>query len=195
MGWLFTRGQTRADLIQRLTKPEESDKSSYRTLAHCCKGNVLWAVQEVTFKQSNPRFEAGVPHAFIACYLMGYDRAPDCRGWGYKDMEESMHPYHYHCPLAYLDMAPEACPAWREEVRKLHARNSRPLAIGDCWSLVGCKVESVCITSVRPLRGRDRNTGTLYRLKRRLLGEKLEADPAAKPVQPSLSFTPEAVTA
>jgi len=194
MGWLFTRGQTRADLIQRLTKPEESDKSSYRTLAHCCKGNVLWAVQEVTFKQSNPRFEAGVPHAFIACYLMGYDRAPDCRGWGYKDMEESMHPYHYHCPLAYLDMAPEACPAWREEVRKQHARNNRRIAVGECWALVGCTVAAVCITSVRPLRGRDYN-GTLYRLKRRLLGEKLEADLAAKPVQPSLSFTPEAVTA
>ncbi len=105
-----------------------------------------------------------------------------------------MHPYHYHCPLAYLDMAPEACPAWREEVRKLHARNSRRIAVGECWSLVGCTVAAVCITSVRPLRGRDYN-GTLYRLKRRLLGEKLEADLAAKPVQPSLSFTPEAVTA
>lgn len=195
MGWLFTRGQTRADLIHRLTKPEENDLSSYRTLARCCKGNVLWAVQEVTFKQNTPRFEKGVPHRFIGSYLMAYDRAIDCRGWGYKDMEESMHPYHYHCPLAYLDMVPEACPAWREGVRKHHARNSRPLAIGDCWSVVGSTVESVCITSVRPLRGRDRSTGTLYRLKRRVLGEKLAVAPAAKPVQASLSLAPEAITA
>lgn len=192
MGWLFTRGQTRADLIHRLTKPEENDLSSYRTLAHCCKGNVLWAVQEVTFKQHTPRFEKGAPHRFIGCYLLGYDR--DCRGWGYKDMEESMHPYHYHCPLSYLDMAPEACPAWREEVRKRHALSSRPISVGDHWSLLGCTVDVVRIVSVRPLHGCDRN-GNRYRLKRRLLGEKLPGYPQPTPVQASLSLAPEAATA
>lgn len=183
MGWLFTRGQTRADLIQRLTKPEEGDKSSYRTLAHCTKGNVLWAVQEVVFKQGNPRFEAGAPQRFIGCYLIAPQKG---FGWGYKDMEESMHPYYYHCPLAYLDMAPEACVAWREKVREWHARNGRPVAVGDIWALVGCKVDVVFIQSVRPLRGRDRN-GYLYRIPRRLLGEKLEADPGTRAVQISLS--------
>lgn len=191
MGWLFTSGQTRAALIRRLTESQDNDSARYRTLAHCTKGNVLWAVQEVVFKIAKPQYDAGVPYRFIGCYLLANQRG--C-GWGYKDMEESMHPYHYHCPLSYLDMVPEACPDWREQVRNWHARASRPVAVGDIWTLVGCKVDVVFIQSARPLRGRDRS-GTLYRIPRRFLGEKLAADPGPRGTQASSSSPAQALAA
>lgn len=191
MGWLFTAGQTRAALIRRLTEPQHNETSSYRTLVHCAKGNVLWAVQEVVFKVAKPHHDIGVPYSFIGCYLLANHHG--C-GWGYKDMEESMHPYHYHCPLSYLDMAPEACPDWRQKVREWHARASRPVAIGDIWSLVGSKVDVVVIQSARPLRGRDRS-GVLYRIPRRFLGEKLTADSGPRAVQDSLSSSTQALVA
>jgi hypothetical protein len=50
---------------------------------------------------------------------------------------------------------------------------SRKVSIGDIWSLVGCTVRMVEITSVRPLRGRGKHDGVLYRLSRKLLGDKL----------------------
>jgi hypothetical protein len=191
MGWLFTQGQTRAALIRRLTEPQDNDSASYRTVAHCSKGNVLWAVQEVVFKIAKPHREIGTAYRFIGCYLMARQR--DC-GWGYKDMEESMHPYHYHCPLAYLDLAPEACPDWRKNVRAWHARASRPVSVGDIWSLVGSSVDVVFIRSVRPLRGVDRS-GMLYRIPRRFLGEKLQADPGPRTSPSALSSSTQAVAA
>ena len=45
--------------------------------------------------------------------------------WGYKDMEESMHPYYYSCPLSYLELVPidqyGGNAAWRAGVQQYHA--------------------------------------------------------------------------
>ena len=60
---------------------------------------------------------------WIACDLLRYER--DC-GWGYKDLDESMHPYFYSCPLKYLDLVPieqyGGNVEWRGFVRSHHAR-------------------------------------------------------------------------
>jgi hypothetical protein len=45
-------------------------------------------------------------------------------GWGYKSMDESMHPYYYSCPLSYLDLAPEQCAEWRQKVREYHRQRA-----------------------------------------------------------------------
>lgn len=42
--------------------------------------------------------------------------------WGYKAMDESVHPYYFSCPKRYLTMAPEVCPEWREKVLAHHQR-------------------------------------------------------------------------
>lgn len=55
----------------------------------------------------------------------------------YKGMTESMHPYFYDCPLAFLDEAPEACAAWRAEVRAQHARKGITFANGDDVTIHG----------------------------------------------------------
>jgi hypothetical protein len=57
------------------------------------------------------------PSAYIGCHLL------ESAGleWGYKSLDESVHPYYYSCPLRYLDMAPVQSPAWRERVHRFHA--------------------------------------------------------------------------
>ena len=49
--------------------------------------------------------------------------------WGYKPLDESMHPYYYSCPLSYLDLAPEQSAEWRAGVRAYHARRRTPTAV------------------------------------------------------------------
>jgi len=161
MGWLFIRGASKADVIRNLTAPEENEARYWESIAHCVRGNVLWAVVEIRYKQENRRSKR-----FIACYLLERDGGE----WGYKDMEESMHPYYYSCPLKYLDMAPAANEKWRAEVRKYHAERNRKFAKGQKVTVRGCaSVPWVVIRSLRPLLG-DYD-GATYKLERRFLGE------------------------
>jgi hypothetical protein len=118
MGWLFG-WNTRKQLIDHLV-----DGNGVHTLKHCCVGNVMWAVQEGT------SLRTGETVRFIACYLLkGRNTSRD--GWGYKDMEESMHPYYYTCPLSYLDMVDPTCPEWRAKVRERAASRGLKLTAGD----------------------------------------------------------------
>ena len=161
MGWLFTHHEGKGALIRRLVAPDATERRSWHTLAHCPRGNRLWAVVEIVDEQETR------PECYIACYLLAYDKS--CRGWGYKDMDESLHPCYYDCPLGYLAMAPTACEAWRAEVRAYHARLRRRFEVGQKVALVGSRLPWVRITSLRPLRGE--HGGVIYRLPRALLGE------------------------
>jgi hypothetical protein len=62
---------------------------------------------------------------FIVLYLTEGNRSQPiyCR-WGYKDMDESMHPYYYDCPLRLLDATkPDGEESeWRKAVRARHAQ-------------------------------------------------------------------------
>ena len=57
----------------------------------------------------------------------------------YKDMTESMHPYFYDCPLAFLEAAPEVCAEWREKVRAFHAAKARTFKADDRVTIFGEK--------------------------------------------------------
>ena len=111
MGWLFN-WDTRKELIADLTK----DYKTFKTLRHCTRGNVLWALHR----------EAGAGKRFITAYLMQKDRSA---GWGYKPMDESMGPFYYTCPLSYIkDASPpvnENAANWREQVRIHHKYKKR----------------------------------------------------------------------
>lgn len=160
MGWLFTQSATKADIINNLIAAEENDTRRWETLRHCVRGNVLWAVVEITYKDDRP------PKRFIGCYLLAKE---DGYGWGYKDMEESMYPYYYSCPLKYLDMVPVANADWRVEVRKHHGKRNRKLEKGQRVAIVGSSVPWVTIRSLRPLLGEY--DGLTYRVPRRMLGD------------------------
>jgi hypothetical protein len=132
MGWSFPTSPTRrSTAIADLVKPwsggrdEKTGITSHTAcLAHCYRGGayrgILWAVFEVARK--NDELVVVETMRFIACFILQYAKEYD--SWGYKDMEESMGPYYYSCPLKYFDMVPETNegvqPKWREAVRQHH---------------------------------------------------------------------------
>ncbi len=105
---------------------------------------------------------------YIGCDLLRCERG---YGWGYKDLCESVHPYYYSCPLAYLEMVPVACETWRERVREYHARQKRRLRVGATYTLIGRTVPHVEVVSVRPLLGRY--NGCTYRVSKSYIGDEL----------------------
>jgi len=94
-------------------------------LAHCYRGGafsgVLWTVWERTFVKDG--VEAQQAERWIGCDLLRHQTG---FGWGYKDMEESMFPYYFSCPLKYIGMVPiekfGGHAEWRENVQRYHAR-------------------------------------------------------------------------
>ncbi len=126
MGWYFSR-QSKSDLVQELIAPQESHVASIKTIAHTLCGDVLWSVTEFTAKRPNvhPELESGESLRFIRCDLL---QSSDGE-WGYKPMDESMHPYYYSCPLSYLELAPERSREWREGVRAHHAQQRTTLVV------------------------------------------------------------------
>lgn len=127
MGWLFKPGSTRRGMIaervrgwERTTPTGTSVKT--RCIAHCYRGGVfkggLWTVWERTLVKNGEQERP--TKRWIGCDLLDYSKADE--GWGYKDMEEGMHPYFYSCPLKYLALVPAvASEEWREGVRQYHA--------------------------------------------------------------------------
>lgn len=164
MGWTFPFNASRSQVIDELTREQSSDGRVFRTHRKCFRGNTMYALHE-----SGPE---GDTRKWIGIYLLQRHRGD----WGYKDMCEDMHPYYYDCPVSYLDEADEAttenAKEWRRLVREqAEKRASKKPKKGETWTLVGCRVPSVKITSLKPLRGV--HNFTTYKIKRRLLGEKV----------------------
>lgn len=124
MGWLTTYGSTLKSQIADRSASYETETAKRVCLAKCFKGNimysgVLWSVHEVTYKDGRPS------ERWISCDLLQYKKD---FGWGCKDMDETMGPYYFTCPLKYLKMVPvDKYPRttnveWREEVIKHHAK-------------------------------------------------------------------------
>ena len=130
MGWLFTRGSTRADQIQKLTKDRERTTEVGITvkdvcLAHYYRGGacmgVLWSVWERTFEPGGTPVQP--KERWITCDLL---QSRTRLGWGYRDMDERSYPYYFSCPLKYLEIVPidqyGGHEMWRESVRDYHAK-------------------------------------------------------------------------
>ena len=129
MGWLFPYGASRKSLIaERVQNWERMTDTGVLIkticIAHCYRGNVfsgiLWSVWERSFSKDDAETEPR--QRWIQCDLLRCHSGE----WGYKDMEESMHPYFYSCPLGYLNLVPieqfGGHEVWREGVRQYHAR-------------------------------------------------------------------------
>jgi hypothetical protein len=159
MGWLYTQGQTRKALINHITADSETDFAYWKTLKRYCSGNTLFAVQEVTYKDS------GKTSRFIGVYLMQNNKG---YGWGYKDMDESCGPYQYGCPLSFFDMVPDPggyATEWRRLNRENHARRFQKIKVEQIVRLTNG--QDYRIISLRPLRGT--HNGNIYRIPRRML--------------------------
>lgn len=126
MGWTYPYVSSRKQLIQQRVESWERDNNDMTItttcLAHCFRGGrfsgVLWAAWERKFTSDGKPVEPD--QRWISCDLIRYHSGD----WGYKDMEESMHPYYYSCPQKYLDLVPldkyGGNVEWRELVRQHH---------------------------------------------------------------------------
>ena len=135
MGWTFGSNTTRKQIIQERTALWDNKNNSNNTKDHyvsfvclknCFKGSsvagTLWTVWEIT--HFNKLDDSVIKtERFIGCDLLRYSNYRNSHSWGYKDMDESMGPYIYNCPLSYLPMVP--CPGgcaeeWRKGVLEHH---------------------------------------------------------------------------
>jgi len=162
MGWTFRRGYSRKDIIQDRIKARQTAQCRGTCLAHALKGNVLWAVWEMRYNDERTE-------RFIECDLLARDGS---FGWGYKDLEESMGPYYYDCPLPFLDMAPPVNPKWREKVKQYHRKQRRKFYVGQVIRLEGHSIPSATITRVKPLLGEY--NGNIYPIPRQCVAGAIE---------------------
>lgn len=139
MGWSYFNDPNKGlkDVIKeisadtRYVKPDGSINPLLRgvTQAHCLRGLVLWTVVSIQSRDTEDGEWSEVTR-YIGCHLL--QRASKTLGAGHKDMDESMGPYEYSCPLAYLDMvpvAPKGSEKWREKVRQYHAIQAKKKAL------------------------------------------------------------------
>ncbi|WDI39875.1 hypothetical protein [Bremerella sp. P1] len=130
MGWTYPYGVDRKQLIAQRVEGWERDTGDMLVkstcLKHCYRGGVfsgvLWSVWERTFTKNGE--EAQPSERWIQCDLLRCDRGD----WGYKDMEESMGPFYFSCPLGYLELVPidryGGNAEWREQVVEHHRRRA-----------------------------------------------------------------------
>jgi hypothetical protein len=161
MGWTIGWG-SRKELIAHLTRTEENEVRVFETLKKFTSGNDLWTVQQATVKAT------GEKQTFIVLYMMTTGR----EGWGYKDVEESMGPYKYSCPLSFLELAPEpqrpeGYHDWRAGVRTYHARRNQKLTVGQEIKLTNGQTYKVSRLGKGKIYASQ--NGVEYRVPRRML--------------------------
>jgi hypothetical protein len=172
MGWLFTEGQSRREVIHARLHRQWREGYSGSCLAHALRGNVLWSVWKLTTSD-------GASERIIGCDVLTSKRD---YGWGYKHMKESVGPCYYSCPLAYLDMTPTVNEGWRNRVRECHERRKTrrkalgDLHIGETVPLEDCVIPEAMIVSLNPLQGYYH--GRVYELRRRFISAGLDRTPS-----------------
>lgn len=174
MGWLFGE-PSKESLIERCLRGG-AHPTGYTAIAHSVVGNHLWAVFEREPGQPDHVEYNGRtysrPARLLVLYLLAHSRRHGC--WGYKDMDESMGPCYYDCPLKFLDMVPDPggyATEWREKVRSFHAAKNdkrqliKLLRTGTRLKLIdGCRPPVVTVLYTKPqIIGEDEH-GRRYRI-------------------------------
>jgi hypothetical protein len=171
MGWLFTHGLTREQLIQERTEKQENEAGIWEYPHYKVIANCLWKVCRFTNKKT------GEIKLFIALDLIGSQKN---YGYGYKDMDESMGPCYYTCPLSFFDIVPlpENSPyaqEWREAVKEYQQEQKRKrdlyntLEIGKTYSLSRCSIPHITIIGKRKRTYIGNYQNKNYRVPRNLI--------------------------
>lgn len=169
MGWLFTYGQSKSQLIEHLTVTNLGDRM--KTIAKCVRGNVLWAVHEYVRDIGVGEGAIKAGDRWIGCYLLGSTEG----SWGYKDMDESMGPCEITCPVSYFKLVPNPpndwAKEWRAKVMARHAKKSVKLKYGDTIKLrAGCTPPELRVIEVKGQKVRAVALGGgVYNVPRRLI--------------------------
>jgi hypothetical protein len=162
MGWLFPyHTSTKASLVEDVTK--EITASGNTIVATKSVGKGLWML--VTPKN--------LDKPIIVFYLM-----EKVGTWGYKDMDESMHPYYYDCPVAWLEKAPVLSQPWRDGVmahinKKIELKEAAKKIVANkayrvkgSWKFRGYPLTELYVTSTNPCLGRC--NGDIIKISRKL---------------------------
>lgn len=72
----------------------------------------IYAINKINKTDSNGNITEGIP--FITVLLISYDKG--LKGYGYKSMDEVVHPCYYNCPLSFLEKVPTTSQSWRNKV-------------------------------------------------------------------------------
>jgi hypothetical protein len=149
MGWLFPyHTTTKSSLVEDVTKEITS------------AGNIIVATKSVSKGLWMLVTPKNLDKPIIIFYLM------EKKGtWGYKDMDESIHPYYYDCPIDWLDKAPVLSQPWRDGV---HAKLKKKIELKEAvskivegktyrvtgsWKFQGYPLTQLFVTSLKPCRG------------------------------------------
>lgn len=124
MGWLFCyEWKSAKDVRESLNRQRSLPRIAQ---AATMAGKHLWTVYEMP---------GGT--RFIALDLIEKQDGE----WGYKDMDESMGPFYFDCPLKLLNLAGEppneTAARWRDDVRKKAAAKRRTFREGDRFTMNG----------------------------------------------------------
>ena len=107
MGWLFYKN-SKDELDKHLL--DAAKYSSATITDYSLRGNHLW----IQIEKNDTK------ERLIGLFLLG-SSGRTFQNWGYKDMDETMHPYYYDCPLRLIDTATEplneSSAEWRKKVR------------------------------------------------------------------------------
>jgi len=99
MGWTTSSswGSLKSVIADRVQNETNQNGTTFEFIAKCYKGapfqGTLWSLCKRT--QTN-----GTVRISINCDLIKYFGSKT--GFGYKDMDASMHPFRYNCPLKYI---------------------------------------------------------------------------------------------
>lgn len=113
MGWLFC-ASSKDELVAHIER-DLLTVPGLAILGKAVRGSRLWYAVE----RGKQRF--------IVLYLTERNRHHIASyQWGYKDMDESVHPYYYDCPIRLLDLAHQSIESeWRKAVRDTARRKSQ----------------------------------------------------------------------
>jgi len=171
MGWYYTDGASKQDIISELITDGQlhQEKGFYRKcLEHSVRGNELYSVWTLCDRDNQ---EIDIDNRWIGVDILTADKD----GWGYKPMDESVHPYYYRCPLKFLKMVTRvACQDWRDEVIK-HHNLMKGFSDGDTLIFEnaipltnGTAVQTVIVEDMKRRIYSDPSKGIRFRLSRRV---------------------------
>ena len=164
MGWTSSSYWThKQDVVNAILADYKASIITYKV-----NGNEMWAVM-------NGAFDTNPPIPYLAVFVLEKSQGM----WAYKEMDESMHPYYYNCPDAFL-LVPVANEAWRaarlEWLKKQTAQKAlkNSIKVGEVITLTnGWMME---IANTRPFLGRRVIDGLIssqvYRIPKKMLQEK-----------------------
>lgn len=183
MGWTTIPSYTLDDLIKERTDrtprtftSSEGKDIVWEVLDHSKRGNRLWKLVRYV--------KDGTETVYIALDLLSYSKE---HGAGYKDMDESVGPCYYDCPLKFLKKASppegEYAIGWREKVVQWHKTsaadrkrmNEMKIEVGQRWKLKdglmghGDPIHTVTITRLVPCIVGKANNGGTYQFKKKHL--------------------------